>query len=548
MGGGASAAGVGGRGAPSLKSGGGEASGGGALVSVTGRRGASAPRRSRVPPPSSSRGWIQRGGRAPRRSGQGGVRGRRPVGRRRGYGQEGQLPAPPEIDPAGAIVVVEERHGPPRGGGRLEREHAVGLPAARRGGRRGRGALEGQHRAGEVGEQDAPGAVRSRILVVLDHPRHGAPRRGWSGRLPPGLAGFTAGDGRDLVVVVVLQHGRRERGRRRGCGRGGRRRHHLGPRDGLPWQREPGLDPHALGRLLQHEAAAPDHGAHLLVGVDHQHVGRELDGRGRSALRKAPGLGARPRQARTGTRRGGVEAVEHDPLVPAEVLHLLVGGRGVVGAEVDAVGDLDERGRRAEGLGRRPLAEEPPAGLKVRRDGAEARRAARVGRVDEVRLPAPVPLVEADALGVVGVAGPAEGAVPPERHALERLRGDARRRAVAEDVDRLVEEGVLPVDPEPRGHRGRRPAPGRVGVAGEDDTRAGQVGRGLGGLVSAPVLAHDVARGEQPRHPVEHEAEGRLDHHGGPDHTAHAPHDGAHGDGAAGSDRDGPGRDHGRSL
>ena len=116
-----------------------------------------------------------------------------------------------------------------------------------------------------------------------------------------------------------------------------------------------------------------------------------------------------------------------------------------------------------------------------------------------------------------GVVVTARGPLPAEGELVERAA------ALAEDVERLVDQGDVPVDAEPHRHRSRRLPARRAGVAGEQHARAGQVGRRLGGQVEDAfvevIVARQIEGREQARRPLVDEAEGGLDHHREPRRT-----------------------------
>src|SRR5262249_34978592 len=99
--------------------------------------------------------------------------------------------------------------------------------------------------------------------------------------------------------------------------------------------------------------------------------------------------------------------------------------------------------------GRRRAARAPrtrPAVGSATERGPEAGGRERVGGIDHVGYGGPP-----------GVVVPGGGPLPDERHLAERHRGGAGGGAVAEHVQRLVQERALPEDTEPHGHRGRDP-------------------------------------------------------------------------------------------
>ncbi len=166
-----------------------------------------------------------------------------------------------------------------------------------------------------------------------------------------------------------------------------------------------------------------------------------------------------------------VHPFEHHPLVALQIGDLLILRGDLVVRELEAFRDL--RDGRVERLAVH-LAEEALAVRPAARDGSEARDALRIVRIHEVRRLAGGGR-GAGAEGVVGVAHAAERALVDEGHRLERHVGAVLRRA--KDVDRFVEERLLPVDGEPHAHAEGRLVLGGARVPGQDDVRVREEGR-----------------------------------------------------------------------
>ena len=266
--------------------------------------------------------------------------------------------------------------------------------------------------------------------------------------------------------------------------------------------------------------------------------------------RLGPDLG----QARLEAGQRRAHPVERDPLVAREEAGLLIGRRGVEPAPVEAVGDLHHRA--AEG-GRLGPAEVARARGPARSHRPEAGGAAGIDGVDDVGERARSRL-RADADGVVVDAGAAVGAraLPEEGHAQERQRpGRGRGVAIAEDVQRLVEEGRLGAEEDqPRRHRRRRAAHGRAGVAADDHPGAGQVRREIEDLVHPArsrrraIGADQRRRGRELRLLLVDEGERGLDDHGDAERAVHAPDDSAARDRLERENFDRPGRRHRAKL
>ena len=405
------------------------------------------------------------------------------------------------LDGVGPRLHQRIHRRPPGRGRHDRRRHERGRPDGRRGARRDR-RRRGDGRGG-----------RRRSGRARGYERQGGPRRRLGGE------------------------GHAQLGRGRGRARR-RRRDLLGsrPRNRLTGQLEIGEHPDQRQRAqaLDREVAPPDHRAELPIRVDGERVPDKLDRLPRPCAPRAHGVPPRQRadrgQPRLQARLRGAQPVEHDPLIAAEILHLLIGRRRVEVPPVEAVGDL--RGRRPEAarIGR---AEQAPARGPARRDRAEPGRSGRVGRIEHVRQERRAGR-RAHAGRVVLHAGAAVRALVDERHPLERARvRRGGRRAIAEDVEPLVHGAPLAEHREPHRRPRDRPPRRRARVPREQHPRARQVRRGLARLLQAApvaraaeeVLADDLLRRHRPGDALVGELEGRLDDHRHPQPAPDLPQD-----------------------
>jgi hypothetical protein len=247
----------------------------------------------------------------------------------------------------------------------------------------------------------------------------------------------------------------------------------------------------------ERDRPAPRERAPAAIGVDGERVAAELERFGAPAFALDDGLGRDGLEARDEAGVGRVQVLEHDALVLAELLDLLVGRGRVEVARVDVAGhrslmpdavvpragvavELDEArrpGRRdgpiVDGIdGVAALGDVGTRGLEVRHRGHAEGVGGRVG---------------ADADRVGGVRS-ARGALPAEGHARE-AGGLAEVAVEGEDAVAVHRDGFVDVADEEACHEGGDELPARrVGVADEEDIRA-RLERGeIAGDVEAAAL------------------------------------------------------------
>ena len=274
-----------------------------------------------------------------------------------------------------------------------------------------------------------------------------------------------------------------------------RDRARLRPGDRLSGHLDACVDAHIRGETghFEGEIAAPHERRDRFVGVDRERVEDEAHvapgARAAGGRHEVPARAAADRgEARLHARAHGDDVVHHDPLVPLEERDLLLSGAALKARKSKPSGS--SRIARARRSIRR--AARGPASVDR---WSEAGGARAIGRVDEVRPTRGAGRADAD--GVGADAATAVGALVDERHLLERRRGGGPRSDVAEDVDGLVEHRPVAEEGEPRRDRRHGPPGGRVGVPGQHDARARQVGREIAGAPHAErrvLLAVSISR------------------------------------------------------